>query len=352
MSRADWTTLPDCAAKRIRLARLTRLAFSMSRLFRTASRRRSIAASLAALALTGCALAGCAPSGSESVRVKPAAQPVHPQVKTNPDIPVTENVVYGMADGAPLTLDVCFPAAAADGTAEQNPRPALLSVHGGSWRAGDKANLNWRAVCQWLAGAGFVTFSVNYRLAPQHTFPAQIDDLRTAVRWLRKPDQVTRYNIDPKRIGVFGGSAGGNLAALLGTDGHGSTTTGDRVAAVAELSGPTDLTAAGLGLGTTPAAFQQVELDYLGCRSFGDCPQARNASPLYQVDASDPPFFIGQSLDERIPKPQSDALVAALRKAGVDTTYVTVKGTRHSIAMLTDELRARVVAFLHAHLGD
>ncbi len=301
--------------------------------------------------LTGL-LAGCAPSGTESVRVKPAAQPVYPQVKTDPSIPVTENVVYGTADAAPLTLDICFPKAATDGTAEQSPRPALLAVHGGSWRAGDKSDVNWRAVCQWLAGNGFITFSVNYRLAPQYAFPAQIDDVRTAVRWLRDPAQVTRYNIDPKRIGAFGGSAGGNLAALLGTDGEGSTTTGDRIAAVVDLSGPTDLTAAGLGLGTTPPAFQQVELEYLGCTSFGDCPQARDASPRYQVDSSDPPFFIGQSLNERIPKPQSDALVAALRKAGVDTTYVTVKGTRHSIAMLNDELRSRIVDFLHAHLGN
>jgi acetyl esterase len=305
-----------------------------------------------ALALLVCVLAGCTPSGSESVRLKPVAQPVYPQVKTNPNIPVTSNVVYGTADGTPLTLDICFPADAADGTVEQSPRPAVLALHGGSWRAGDKANLTWRSICQWLANAGFVTFSVNYRLAPKFTFPAQIDDLRTAVRWLRAPDQVTRYNIDPARIGAFGGSAGGNLAALLGADGKGSTTTGDRIAAVAELSGPTDLTAAGLSLGTTPAAFQQIELDYLGCASFGDCPQARDASPRYQVDASDPPFFIGQSLNERIPKPQADALVDALRKAGVDTSYVTVKGTLHSVAMLTPDLRTRIVDFLHAHLGD
>ncbi|MEO6943753.1 MAG: hypothetical protein ABI053_03480, partial [Lacisediminihabitans sp.] len=138
----------------------------------------------------------------------------------------------------------------------------------------------------------------------------------------------------------------------LAVEGDGPLTAGSRVAAVAELSGPTDLTAAGLGLGTTPAAFQQVELDYLGCSGFGDCPQARAASPRYHVDSSDPPFFIGQSLQERIPKQQADALVASLRKAGVDTEYVTAQGELHSIAMLTDELRTRIVDFLHAKLGD
>ena len=192
----------------------------MNRPSRTSWRHRAgaVLTGIALVALAGGVLAGCAPQGSESVRVKPAAQPVYPRVKTNPDIPVTENVLYGTAAGTPLTLDICFPPEAADGSAEQSPRPALLSIHGGSWRAGDKANLNWRSVCQWLANAGFVTFSVNYRLAPAFTFPAQIDDVRTAVRWMREPDQVTRYNIDPDRIGAFGGSAGGNLAALLGVE--------------------------------------------------------------------------------------------------------------------------------------
>jgi acetyl esterase len=309
-------------------------------------------AGIALVTLTGGVLVGCAPSGAESVRVKAVAQPVYPQAKTNPDIPVTKNVLYGTAGRVPLVLDICFPAEATDGTVEQSPRPAILALHGGSWRAGDKANLTWRSVCQWLANAGFVTFSVNYRLAPEFTFPAQLDDVRTAVRWLQEADQVTRYNIDPQRIGVFGGSAGGNLAALIGVDGDGPLTSGSRVAAVAELSGPTDLTAAGLGLGTPPPAFQQVELDYLGCTGFGDCPQARAASPRYHVDGSDPPFFIGQSLRERIPRQQSDALVAALRKAGVDTEYVTVKGDLHSTAMLTPELRTRIIDFLHAKLGD
>ena len=103
------------------------------------------------------------------------------------------------------------------------PRAAIVVVHGGSWRRGDKANLNWRAVCQWLATAGYVTVSINYRLAPAWSFPAQLDDVQDAVRWLRDPAVVDRYNIDPDRIGAFGGSAGGNLVSLLGTVG-----TGDR----------------------------------------------------------------------------------------------------------------------------
>lgn len=295
-------------------------------------------------------LSGCAPNGTRAVPAKPTVQAVPAQVETTPNIRVTKDVVYGTADGMPLTLDVCARVAATAG--EQAPKPALLVIHGGSWRAGDKNSAAWLPICEWLGGAGFVAFSVNYRLAPQHVFPAAIDDTRAAVRWMRAPEQVARYGIDPARIGVFGGSAGGNLAALLGTTGTGPLTTGDRVAAVAELSGPTDLTAAGLSLGTTSPSFQRIELDYLGCTSFDLCPQARAASPLYQVDSGDPPFFIGQSFDEFIPKPQADALAAALHKAGVETTYAAVPGTRHSIAMLTPQLRARIVDFLHSHLGN
>jgi acetyl esterase len=316
-----------------------------------ASARSRVAAAMAGALIAVLAFAGCAATGAQSQHVKPKTQALYPRLKTYPDIPVTTNLEYGDPDGAPVLLDICFPKAAADGSKAQPARPALLSIHGGSWRAGDKDNLNWRSVCQWLASAGFVTFSVDYRLAPHFVFPDQLDDVKKAVSWMREKNQVKRYNIDPDRIGVFGGSAGGNLAALLGTEGSGSLTTGSRVAAVAELSGPTDLTSDGLALGTTTPDFQQVELEYLGCPSFADCPDAKSASPRYQVDKTDPPFFIGQSLSERIPHQQSDALVSALRRARVDVTYVTVKGTLHSIAMLDTAMRRRIVGFLHDKLG-
>lgn len=201
-------------------------------------------------------------------------------------------------------------------------------------------------MCQWLASAGFVTFSVGYALAPQHPYPAAIDDVSAAVRYMRSSAVVTKYDIDPKRIGAFGGSAGGNLAALLGVEGTGGLTSGTRVAAVAELSGPTNLT----GDGIEPADFRPVELSYLGCASFEACPQTVRASPLFQVDDSDPPFFIGHSLNERIPLSQSTEFVRALREHGIGTTFVTVRGHLHSIAMLSDDMRSRIATFFHTQL--
>jgi acetyl esterase/lipase len=297
-------------------------------------------AALAALVVL-LALAACAPSGSQSERVTPTAQPLYPQVRTYPHIVVVDNLAYGSATGG--TLDVCLPRIAAPSAGR---RAAVVSIHGGSWRAGDKDNINWRSACQWIASLGFVAFSVDYGLAPQHPFPAGIDDVHAAVRFIRSAAVVKKYDIDPRRIGAFGGSAGGNLAALLGVDGTGSLTTGSRVAAVAELSGPTDLT----GDGAELADFRPIELSYLGCAHFEPCPQAVLASPLFQVDDSDPPFFVGHSLDERIPLSQSADFVRKLRSHGIDVTFVTVKGHLHSIAMLNDDMRSRIAGFLHAKL--
>jgi acetyl esterase len=255
-----------------------------------------------------------------------------------PGVERLSDLSYGSADGQDLRLDVCLPP-----DAVSTGRPAIVGVHGGSWRGGDKANESWIGICRWLASEGYVTVSVNYRLAPVHTFPAQIVDVRSVVRWLREPAQVTRYGIDPERIGAIGGSAGGNLVALLGTEGSGAWDVGTRVAAVVDLSGPVDLTADG----AATSDFQQTQLSYLGCVSYATCAVARAASPVYQVDATDPPFFVAHSTHEFIPLAQATEFVAALRAHGVATTFVTEPGTKHAVAMLDDTLRAQITEFFN-----
>jgi acetyl esterase/lipase len=332
------------------------------------ARPTSILAVVGALAIGIAALSGCAPAGSESEQVTPEIVAVNPELATLPDIPVVEDIAYGGTAEAPLLLDACLPqreddapaqnaagagddeAGTAAGTELQDPeepeRAAIVVVHGGSWTRGDKADIAWRAVCQWLASAGYVAFSVDYRLAPEHVFPAAIEDVQAAVAWLREDEQITRFHIDPDRIGAFGGSAGGNLVSLLGTLGSGDLGTGSRVAAVAELSGPTELT----GLAATDD-FVPVQLAYLGCATEEDCPVARDASPLYAIDASDPPFFVGHSTAEKIPLEQADLFVSGLRAAGVATEFVTVEGSLHSIAMLDADLKARIIDFFDATIG-
>jgi acetyl esterase len=298
-----------------------------------------------ALVASAVALAGCAPSV--------AVKPVHAVVRhvlavhefpTFPSIPVVPNVVYSRANGHALKLDVCLPKVA-KGT-RITPRPAILVIHGGSWTIGSKDNLAWRSTCEWLASSGFVAASVDYRLAPAHIYPAAIDDIEHAVEWLRAPAQTKRFTIDPTLIGVFGGSAGGNLAALVGTEGEGPLDVGHRVAAVAELSGPSNLTASGPERPT----FVPAEVNYLGCKRLTICPAAREASPIYHVDATDPPFFVGNSTDELIPIAQSQSLVARLRSVGDSATFVAVRGRQHSVDMLYPALRDRILAFFHDKL--
>jgi len=272
-------------------------------------------------------------------------------------IRVDEDLEYAVQDdGTVLTLDLCRPSAtaaafAADG---EGLLPTVVSIHGGSWARGDKANADWRNVCVWLASEGFVAASVNYRLVPEVRFPAAIDDVALAVQWLREPEQLERFDLDPARIGAFGGSAGGNLAALLGTRGEGPLDTGSRVAAVAEISGPVGLTAAELVTDGASPWLQGIVAEYLGCDpGAGDdaCPQATDASPATFIDATDPPFFVGHADAEVIPLAQSRRFVASLAEAGVPAELAVSTGAEHSIGILDEAMRTRVAAFLHAQLG-
>ena len=327
----------------------------------------SILALVGALAVGFAVLSGCAPSSTQSDEVTPEIVAVNPELATLPDIPVVQNIVYGGTAESPLLLDACLPkrdddapaqnaagtgddaGTAAGPTLEQPDEPlraAIVVVHGGSWTRGDKADIAWRAVCQWLASAGYVALSVDYRLAPESVFPAAIDDVQAAVAWLREDEQVTRFHIDPTRIGAFGGSAGGNLVALLGTRGSGDLTTASRIAAVVDLSGPIDLT----GVAVTDD-FIPVQLAYLGCATEEDCPAAIGASPNHLIDPSDPPFFVGHSTVEKIPLAQAELFVAALRDAGVRTEFVTVEGALHSIAMLDADLKSRIIDFFDGTIG-
>ncbi|TPW77585.1 alpha/beta hydrolase [Schumannella soli] len=350
---------------------------------------RAIRASGAAATLVAALLlvAGCAPTGDDAETNTPPTRPAIPGFVTDPSVPVVPDLVYGTAqDGTKLTLDVCLPPEGYDtrdgqkepggsggdddasaspsadpsgarddsgdggeGAGSDTPQPAILLVHGGSWRRGDKAELTWRSICQWIAKNGYVVANADYRLAPKYTFPAAITDLQQAVRWMRLPAQQDRFRIDPKRIGAMGGSAGGNLVSLLGTRGSGPTDENARVSAVAELSGPIDLT----GVAVT-ADFVPVQLTYLGCTATTDCPAAAEASATSFIDKTDPPFLVAHSTTERIPLEQANRFVTKLRAKGVDTTFIKVKGARHSIAMLADNdpLRARIIEFFDTKLRD
>jgi acetyl esterase/lipase len=288
-------------------------------------------------------LTGCSP---EAGQVQPAAASPQEQVLIYSDVTVTEDLPYGA--GAAQRLDVCQPADPETSSLNNGPRRAIVSVHGGSWREGDKASPHWRSACEWLASEGFVAFSVNYALAPANPYPAAITDVQAVVSWLRQQAQVDAYDYDPALIGAFGGSAGGNLVTLLGASGSGDWATGTRVAAVVELSAPIDLserTTAGY-----PSDFVRHQLEYLGCEGYGQCESARSASPHHAIDPSDPPVFIAHSAAEFVPVNQARTLISALKAHGIAHQYVEVPGDAHSLALLDDALRLQIVEFLRARL--
>lgn len=345
---------------------------------------RTLLALVAAAAVLG-ALASCsgAPAAGDRDDLVTTDPVIHPLSLRYPGIEVVADVPYGTDDLQ--RLDVCLPPdSAPDTTATPTPtvppaasavpgadpdtrdtedgrgagarraggRPAVVMIHGGSWSHGDKATAAYRAVCQYLASEGFVTFNVDYRLAPTDPFPDGFDDVRRALDWVYRPATLDTYDVDPDRVGLFGGSAGGNLAAMLAVTDHESAAwaAGDRVRAVVDLSGPTDLTARSTEPDGVSASFQRKQLLYLGCRSYADCPAARQASPAYHVTEQTPPFFIGHSTDEFIPLWESRDFATTLRQHDVPVTFVAVQGSAHSIAQLDRAMSERVVRFLHDRL--
>ncbi len=177
---------------------------------------------------------------------------------------------------------------------------------GGGWTEGNKEEAAWAG---WgLATFGFVAVAINYRLAPEYEYPAALEDVEAAIRWLRKPRQRDAYGIDPARVAVAGGSAGGHLAMLVAAQGRGRPDRGTRVAAVVSWSGPMDLTleAALVDSGEHDAS-SGVPV-FLGCEE-EHCPErwAREASPFTYVDPTDPPMLFTSRLhrNARCRRPRS-----------------------------------------------
>ena len=261
-----------------------------------------------------------------------------------------ESVIAGLeywsdADDA-LLLDACLP------PKQETPSPAIVLLHGGGFVDGDRIGGGMRPLCGQMSARGVAAFSIDYRLAPDHRYPSQVEDAQRAIEWLRAPEQVERFGIDPARIGVFGSSAGAIIAQSVGMAGSGPTDVGTRVSAVVSLSGVSLMTEEALSLGEpTPEAIELV-LNYLGCTSASavDCPQAEPASPLGQVDPSDPPTMLVTGAQEFVPVEQAERMHEALVAAGVQSELVVVDGSGHGVQLLRNDVRAAVVEFFATHL--
>jgi acetyl esterase/lipase len=249
---------------------------------------------------------------------------------------VTNDVTYRTVDGEKLGLDVYQPAK------KGKDRPAVVIVHGGGWSGGDKQLFATQG--NQLAERGFVAFSVNYRLAPAHPYPAAVDDVDSAVEWVRK--HAEKYGVDPKRIGALGGSAGAHLTGLLATVGEGSHAKGHRIAAAVSWSGPMDFVS--LAPAVTAGAGRSIGT-FLGCAPDACPDKYAQASPITHVDKTDTPMLIVNSTKELVPQSQADAMKAALDKAGVANQEIVLPGAAHSRAY-ANRVWDQTVAFLENYL--
>ncbi len=254
--------------------------------------------------------------------------------------------------GVPLLLDLRIP----DGP---GPHPVILYLHSGAWITGDR--FGGPAIRQ--ASRGYAVASAEYRLAPKHIWPAQMEDAKAAVRWLRA--NAARFRLDPARIGVFGTSAGGHLAAVLGTSGGvaelegsqlGNPQFSSRVRVVVDLYGPTDLLKMEeQKIPCIPlsgnASFMPPSL-LMGCPIQQCREKAMTASPMSYVTSDDPPFLIMQGLlDCLVPWRQSVMLHDALEAESVRSTLVLLPNGEHGGRAFDDEKYERMIdEFLDVNL--
>ena len=279
----------------------------------------------------------------------PTPQPSAPPIKIPPMPGVRQvfDVPYVTGGHEAQKLDLYIP----ENT--KSALPLLVYIHGGGWAKGDK---------KWFPGKGFTTHgyvvaSLNYRLSQDAVFPAQIEDCKAAIRFLRA--HASEYKIQGDRVGVWGDSAGGHLVALLGTTGDirdfdtgANLDQPSKVQCVVDWYGPTDF----LHIGDKPDPARDTPGSAVGKLLGGtirDNPdKARRASPIYYVNKDTAPFLImhGDN-DKAVPLQQSQIFEEALKKAGIVYKLVIIPGAKHADPVFRTESNMSTISqFLDTHL--
>jgi acetyl esterase/lipase len=254
-------------------------------------------------------------------------------------VELIKDVEFGKGGDRPLKLHILRPK-----SPPADAMPVVVWIHGGGWQAGSKDSGVGRLAR--FAQRGYFCASIEYRLSKEAIFPAQIEDCKCAIRFLRA--KAKQFNLDPDRIGVWGSSAGGHLVALLGTSAYVKELEGrggwqeysSRVHAVCDFCGPTDLVKI---VGPSPAAENAVT------RLLGGTPAEKKqladlANPITHITKDAPPFLIihGDE-DKTVPLSQSELLRDALEKVRVPVQLHVAKGQGHGLS--GPELQRAVTEF-------
>ncbi len=237
-----------------------------------------------------------------------------------PDVSLQENVVYGNADGVPLLMDIVRPKLLS------GDLPVVLCIHGGGWSSGSKKDMHQLAYG--ITSLGFEAVSIDYRLSQQSKFPSQIDDVKTALNYLRT--HAKEMKIDAKRIAALGASAGGHLALLLAessaSEAKPPLAEGQKRAlqAVASIAGPTDFTS------NLPEFSKQIITVLMGKPFEQNVKAYKDASPIFGLKADCAPLFlIHGDKDQLVPYAQATSMIAACDKAGVSAELFTLHNADH-----------------------
>jgi acetyl esterase/lipase len=278
-----------------------------------------------------------------------AEQPRHEGKKgPPPGVKVLKDLAYVPGGHELQKLDLYLPE-----KASEHPLPLVVWIHGGGWQGGSKEGCPLRSL---MLDKGYAVASINYRFSQHALFPAQIQDCKAAIRWLRA--NAKKYNLDPDRVGVGGDSAGGHLVALLGTTAGVKDLEGDagnldqssRVQAVVDWYGPTDFATVGPGLSNPNSPVSKL----IGGSPLENKEKAAKASPITYVGKDAAPMLIMHGDKDKLVIPsQSEELAAALKKAGAEVTLEVVKGNGHGGPdFLNPENRKRIADFFDKYLRE
>jgi acetyl esterase/lipase len=239
------------------------------------------------------------------------------------EVTVEKDVVFGKGGDVELKADV-YKRADAEGK-----QPGVLLLYGGAWRSGNKDVM--RILAEQVAREGFVAVASQYRLCPKNRFPAQVEDAKCAVRWMRA--SADKYGIDSNRIGAFGFSAGGHLALMLGMMNPEDGLEGDgghagrssKVQVVVNYFGPVDFT-----LRDWNPKDEHLLVDFLGCKLDDDPALYRRVSPSTYIDSKDPPVLtIHGTKDPLVPYGQAVLVDKLLREKKAVSKLESVVGAGH-----------------------
>jgi 3-carboxy-cis,cis-muconate cycloisomerase len=262
---------------------------------------------------------------------------------------ILRDVAYAREGHPRQTLDLFLPR-------EGENMPLIIWVHGGAWRLGSKED---QPPLHYLA-AGYAVASLNYRLSQHALFPAQLEDCKAAVRWLRAHAQ--QFKLDAQRFGAWGPSAGGHLVALLGTTGHirqfdvgEDAHVSSQVQAVVDCFGPTDflqMDSHRLANGMLHDPPDSPESALVGGPIQQNKDKVERANPITYVTRDAPPFLIIHGdADPLVPYHQSRLLADALQHARAPVTFHTVIGGGHGEFMRRAEIQALIRSFFDRHLN-